>query len=194
MKATIEHFEKDVVTIGSAVPVRDAADAMRNAGVGSLVVTDAEGHPIGIVTDRDLLERVIAESRDVGTTSVGDVMTRPLHSAAPSDPLDRVVEVMSAHGVRRVPIVRDGALTGMVSLDDVLVSVSEELYELTAGRKRALSATERAARARELARDIGQRARDVAEQLDDLGTEIKGTLARELESLQDKFRSRRGSA
>ncbi|HEU4430029.1 MAG TPA: CBS domain-containing protein [Myxococcota bacterium] len=192
MRAAIDHYEREVATVGSQASVREAADAMRASGAGSLVVLDEETHPVGILTDRDLLERVIADGRDVGATRVCDVMTQPLQVASPDDPLDRVVEVMSANGVRRVPIVRNGALTGIVTLDDALAALSDELHELTAGRRRAISTAERGARARELAREIAQRAREVGEQLDELGAEVKSTLTRELEALQERIRSRRG--
>jgi CBS domain-containing protein len=188
----MDHYEREVETIGSHAGVRDAVDAMRNAAVGSLVVLDAEGHPIGIVTDRDLLERVIAEGRDVGATRVADVMSAPLHAAGPEDSLERVVQLMGAKGVRRVPIVRDGSLVGLVSLDDALAALSDELHGLAGGMRRAISAAERAARARELARDIGARARHVGEQLEELGAEVKSTLTRELENLQERVRARRG--
>lgn len=194
MRAVKDHYEREVETIAAQAGVRDAADAMRDTGLGSLVVVDAENHPIGILTDRDLLERVIAESRDVGTTSVADVMSRPLHTASPEDSLDRVVQIMSASGVRRVPVVREGALVGMVTLDDALVTLSDELHELAASRRRAASAAERSARARELARDIAERARQVGEQLDELGAEVKSKLARELEGLQERMRARRGGS
>jgi CBS domain-containing protein len=188
----MDHYEREVETIASHAGVRDAVDAMRNAAVGSLVVLDAEGHPIGILTDRDLLERVIAEGRDVGATHVADVMSAPLHAASPEDSLDRVVQLMGAKGVRRVPIVRDGSLVGLVSLDDALAALSDELHGLAGGTRRAISAAERAARARELARDIGARARHVGEQLEELGAEVKSTLTRELENLQERVRARRG--
>jgi CBS domain-containing protein len=191
MRAATDHYEREVETIGAQATVKEAADAMRTGGVGSLVVLDGESRPVGILTDRDLLERVIADGRDVGGARVSDVMTQPLLSASPDDPLDRVIDVMSANGVRRVPIVRNGKLTGIVTLDDALAALSDELHELTAGRRRAISAAERGARARELAREIAQRAREVGEQLDELGAEVKSTLTRELEGLQERIRSRR---
>ena len=192
MRRAMDHYEREAETIASHAGVREAVDAMRDAAVGSLVVLDAESHPIGILTDRDLLERVIAEGRDVSATSVADVMTSPLHTASPEDPLERVVQLMGAKGVRRVPIVRDGSLVGLVSLDDALATLSDELHDLAAGTRRAVSAAERAARARELARDIGARARHVGEQLEELGAEVKSTLTRELENLQERIRTRRG--
>jgi len=187
-----DHYEREVETIASQASVRDAADAMRDSGMGSLIVLDVDGHPIGMLTDRDLVERVIAESRDAGTTSVADIMSSPLHTASPDDPFDRVVQVMAAKGVRRVPIVRESALTGVVTLDDALAALSDELHELAAGRRRTVSAAERAARARELAREIGERARHLGEQLDELGAEVKSKLARELEGFQERIRARRG--
>jgi len=184
------HYERKVATIPADAPVVGAADAMRDAAVGSLVVVDGEGHPIGILTDRDLLERVIAAGRDVGSTSVSDVMSRPLHPAAPGDPLDRVVEVMSARGVRRVPIVRDGSLVGMVTLDDALAALADELHDVARGRRRALAAAARSARARDVARQVRKRARHIGEQIDGLGGEVKTKLARGLGELNERVRTK----
>jgi CBS domain-containing protein len=185
-----DHYRRDVVTISGGALVRDAADLMRDKATGSLVVTAEGGGAVGIVTDRDLLERVIAESRDVGVTHVADVMTQPLHTASPEDPLDRVVGLMSARGIRRVPIVENGQLLGIVSLDDVLAEVADELHDLAEGRRTELRLAERGARARELAREFRERVRELGEQLEDLGVEAKNSLVREIDGLRERMRAR----
>jgi nucleotide-binding universal stress UspA family protein len=170
---------------------RDAADMMKARAVGSLVVLK-DGEPVGIVTDRDLLERIIADGKDAGATAIADVMSNPLHVASPEDPLERVVELMSASGIRRVPVVRGGALVGIVALDDVLVEVAEELHDLAEGMRRELTVAQRSARARELARDVAERVRELGEQLEHLGSEAKHGLLRELDGLRERVRRRRG--
>jgi CBS domain-containing protein len=190
MTTLAEHYQKDVATIAGEVTVREAADAMKARAVGSLVVL-RDGEPVGIVTDRDLLERVVAEGKDAGTTSTADVMSQPLRTASPADPLDRVVELMSARGIRRVPVVRDGELVGIVALDDVLAEVAEELHDLAEGTRRALTMAQRGARARQIARDVGERARDLGEQLEHLGGEAKDSLVRELDGLRERIRGRK---
>lgn len=186
----VDHYRREVVTILASAPVRDAADLMRDKATGSLVVMSETGSPVGIVTDRDLLERVIAEAREVGSTRVADVMSQPLHTASGSDPLERVVGVMSSRGVRRVPIVEDGKLLGIVSLDDVLSEVADELHDLAEGRRSELRSAERGARARELARELRDRARDLGEQIGDLGSDAKASLTRDIDDLRKRMRAR----
>lgn len=190
MSTVAEHYQKEVATIPGEATARDAADAMKARAVGSLVVLK-DGGPVGIITDRDLLERVVAEGKDAGATSTADVMSHPLQMASPADPLDRVVELMSARGIRRVPVVRDGELVGIVALDDVLAEVAEELHDLTEGTRRALYTTQLSARAREFAREVGERVWDLGEQLQYLGVEAKDNLVRELDGLRERIRGRK---
>lgn len=187
MTDTALHYRKDVATIPVEATAREAAEAMRARAVGSLVVLKG-GAPVGIVTDRDLLERVIAPGRDAVETSAGDVMSQPLRVAGPEDPLERVVERMSAQGVRRIPVVREGQLVGIVSLDDVLATVADELHDVVEGIRRELVAAQRGARARELAQDLGERARDLGGQLEHLGGETRERLMKELEGLRERIR------
>ncbi len=186
----MDHDRREVVTIGAGAAIRDAADRMRDEAVGCLVVTDDAGAGIGMLTDRDLLERVIAEAREVGSTRVSHVMSQPLYSAGPTDPLDRVVGLMASRGVRRVPIVEEGRLIGLVALDDVLAEVADELHDLAEGRRSALRSAERSARAREVAREFRERASELGERLEDLGAEAKSSLMREIEDLRARIRKR----
>jgi CBS domain-containing protein len=187
MTTMADHYRKDVATIPAEATARDAADAMRARAVGSVVVLK-DGEPVGILTDRDLLARVVADGKDAGVTSIADVMSQPLRVAHPEDPLDRVVELMSARGIRRVPVVRDGELVGMVTLDDVLAEVAEELHDLAEGMRRELYTAEFSARARELARDVRGRVQDLGGQLEHLGIEAKDNLLRELDGLRARIR------
>jgi CBS domain-containing protein len=187
MTTMADHYRKDVATIPAEATARDAADAMRARAVGSVVVLK-DGEPVGILTDRDLLARVVADGKDAGVTSIADVMSQPLRVAHPEDPLDRVVELMSARGIRRVPVVRDGELVGMVTLDDVLAEVAGELHDLAEGMRRELYTAEFSARARELARDVRGRVQDLGEQLEHLGIEAKDNLLRELDGLRARIR------
>jgi CBS domain-containing protein len=186
-----ERYRKEVATIDASATARDAADAMKAAGVGSLVVL-RDGRPAGIVTDRDLLARVVAAGREAVSTPLAEVMSEPLHAISPEEPLERAVERMKAEGIRRVPVVRDGELVGMITLDDVLVAVAEELHDLAAGMRREFVSAQREVRARALARDAGERMRDLGGQLEHLGSEAKRGLLRELDALRERFRSRKG--
>jgi CBS domain-containing protein len=187
MSTVSDHYQKDVATIPVEATARDAADAMRARAAGSVVVLK-EGEPVGILTDRDLLTRVIADGKDAAATAIADVMSQPLRVADPEDPLERVVELMSARGIRRVPVVRDGELVGMVALDDVLAEVADELHDLAEGMRRELYTAELGARAREIARGVRDRVQDLGEQLEHLGVEAKDNLLRELDGLRERVR------
>jgi len=101
-------------------PVQRAAQIMKELNVGAVPVCDAEKKLAGIVTDRDLTLRILAERRDPKTTLIGDVMTREIFTCRPEDKIDRVYEIMEHQQVRRVPIVdpRDG-LVGIIAQADL---------------------------------------------------------------------------
>ena len=109
-----------VVTARPDETVVSAAQRMRDEHVGDLVILDG-GRPAGIVTDRDLVVRVLAAERDPDSLVLSDVMTRaPATVRDDSDVLD-VLETMRQTGARRMPIVDDdGVLVGILALDDIL--------------------------------------------------------------------------
>ena len=108
-----------------------AAERMHQRTVGTLVVVDNTNSPIGILTDRDLAIRVIAGGRDPYTTSVREVMTPSPTTISPTATIKHALDVMRRGEFRRLPIVNDlGHLTGIVTLDDILVRISEELGQV----------------------------------------------------------------
>jgi CBS domain-containing protein len=112
-----------------------AARRMHEEHVGSLVVVedDEQGRrPIGMITDRDILVRVLAsETPHVGTLSVGDVMSRELVRAWDHEPLVDVLKRMRSFGIRRIPVVeRSGHLLGIVTFDDLVEEVADQLHDL----------------------------------------------------------------
>ena len=114
-----------IATLGESA--RAAARRLRDQRVGCLVVT-REGRPIGILTDRDLAIRVVAEGRDADATRVDDIVTFDPIVLNESDTLDVAARAMEVHGVRRLPIVDDeGHVVGIVTADDLLVSLGQQL-------------------------------------------------------------------
>jgi CBS domain-containing protein len=110
----------------SPAPVRLAADesvstaarAMKEHGIGTvLVVTD--GRLSGLVTDRDIAIRVLAEDRDPRTTRVGDIASSDLAVLGPDDDVDQAIRLVRERAVRRIPVVQDGAPVGVVSISDL---------------------------------------------------------------------------
>lgn len=117
---------RDVVTADENESVVEAAQRMAQLAVGDLIVVQdrpqGQPHPIGIVTDRDLVVRVLARPSVLpATMKVSDVMQRELVTATEDDDIEAIVDTMRAHAIRRVPIVdRLGGLQGVISLDDVI--------------------------------------------------------------------------
>ena len=112
-----------------------AAKIMRENHVGSVIVVDRiEGGlhlPLGIVTDRDLVVEVMATGLDAETITVGDIMAPELVTVEASKDASAAVRAMRIKGVRRLPVVNDeGRLLGLVSLDDVLEALADELLQL----------------------------------------------------------------
>jgi CBS domain-containing protein len=116
--------------------VLEATWAMRENHVGDLVVVeereDGRQLPLGIVTDRDIVIDLIAEgATDLKAERVGEVMSERLITANVHDTSEDVLEKMQAHGVRRIPIVRDdGSLFGIVTLDDMLSYLTNQMAAL----------------------------------------------------------------
>ena len=115
--------------------VQGAALLMRKHHVGDLVVvdeTDGERIPVGIVTDRDIVVSVIALGLDPASLLVGDIMSDDLLTTSENDDVYETIERMRFRGIRRVPVVNSaGSLTGIVSADDLLEFLAEEMGELS---------------------------------------------------------------
>ena len=110
--------------------VVDAATIMRDQDIGSVPVVE-NGYLLGIVTDRDLAVRVVAEGLDPRTTKVDQIATSNLHSASPDESLDEVYERMAIWRIRRLPVVEhDGTLVGMIAQADLV----HELKDKKAGQ------------------------------------------------------------
>jgi CBS domain-containing protein len=106
---------------------RDAARRMLQRGVGTLVVLNDERQPAGLVTDRDLVVRVLAPARDPETTRVSEIMTADPKVLREDSPIEGALGLMRAGSFRRVPIVdAAGRLVGILTLDDVLSLLAEE--------------------------------------------------------------------
>jgi CBS domain-containing protein len=115
--------------------VQGAALLMRKHHVGDIVVVDepdGERTPIGILTDRDIVVSVIALGLDPVGLEVGDIMSDDLLVAGEHDDPHATIERMRLRGIRRVPVVTDsGSLAGIVSADDLLLFLAEEMEELS---------------------------------------------------------------
>jgi CBS domain-containing protein len=108
--------------------VREAAKRMDARGVGCLVVVDAHGRPVGMVTDRDLVMRALRRRRDPDSTPLAEVMHGEVTRVREGAPLEVAIRRMRSDAVRRIPVVDDsGRLVGILAADDVLQLASSEL-------------------------------------------------------------------
>ena len=114
----------DPRSIGKSVSVVEAARLMREQDIGSLPITDDE-QLVGMITDRDITMRVVAEAADPNATSVDDVYSRDLISVEPDNDLEEALGLMARHQVRRLPVVEDGRLVGIVAQADIALSANE---------------------------------------------------------------------
>jgi CBS domain-containing protein len=116
---------REIMTAGVVTASHDAdlaavAALMRDRHVGSVVVCDPDGHPAAMVTDRDLAVRGMADERPL-SEPVADHATRPLVTGEPEMDLEEAAALMVQHRVRRLPVVEDDELVGIVTLDDIAV-------------------------------------------------------------------------
>jgi CBS domain-containing protein len=129
-KSVASAMTSDPYVVSKQASVIDAAKIMRDRNIGSVPIVD-NGYLLGIVTDRDLAVRVIAEGMDPTTTKVESVATANLHSATPDESLDDVYERMAIWRIRRLPVVEhDGKLAGMIAQADLV----HELKDKKAGQ------------------------------------------------------------
>jgi len=126
---------REVVIMRRNDTVQEAARLMRQQHVGDVLVVDERDSvqvPIGIVTDRDLVVEIMASDVQRPLVSVGDIMSPEIATIKESAGVFEAIQYMRAKGVRRLPVVSDsGALVGILTLDDLLELLSEELLELS---------------------------------------------------------------
>jgi CBS domain-containing protein len=136
----IDIATRHVVSIGAGATVREAAELMRHRHVGLLVVVEqpnGERYPIGVLTDRDIVVSVTAPGIDPDVITVGDVMSRAVSTCGAHDDLFGALQTMRVHGIRRLPVVDGhGALCGLVSIDDIIAAIGQNLGDLSAALRR----------------------------------------------------------
>ena len=125
---------RSVVHVDRDTTIHDAAHLMRQNHVGDLIVVDRDHEgvtPVGIITDRDIVLSVVAPKLDATVITVGDVMSSELVSCREDLGVTECLRKMRTHGVRRMPIVNErGFLVGIVSIDDVIEMLADELGEV----------------------------------------------------------------
>jgi len=108
----------EVITIEAGVTVQEAVRIMNKHEIGCLIVVLTE-KPVGIITERDMLTRVLAKSLDPEKVKVSDIMSAPLIVGKPEMEIESAVRLMFKTKIKKLPVVRDGKLIGLVTLTDL---------------------------------------------------------------------------
>ncbi|MBI3115818.1 MAG: CBS domain-containing protein [Thaumarchaeota archaeon] len=124
MKKVADIMTREVVTIEASKTAIDAAKVMAAQGVGCLLVVSPAKKAVGIVTERDLVSRVLAESFDPTKILVSDVMTTPLWTVSSDLSSAKAAEVMVRYKVRRLPVVDEDVLLGIITATDLASALS----------------------------------------------------------------------
>lgn len=109
-----------LVVLKPSAPVFEAARAIEQNNIGAVAVQD-RGNLVGIVTDRDLAVRVVGRGLDPNTTTIDEVMTKGVVALSPEDSQSSAIRLMQRYNIRRIPLVDEGRMVGMVTLDDLFL-------------------------------------------------------------------------
>ena len=127
--AVIDIARETVVTVEPDATLSDVVETMRADGVGSVIVVSGT-EPVGLVSERDLALSVLDGGDVTGETPVREVIGEDLLTVSADEGVYELLERMSSKGVRRVPVVEDGDLAGIVSLSDIVVLLGMELQHV----------------------------------------------------------------
>ncbi len=138
-----EYCNREVVIVEKTESVRDAIELMRSNHVGDVIVVNKQNgstKPLGILTDRDIVIEILAEDVDIDAVNIGDVMSYELVCVNEETSLMDAIKTMRSKGVRRLPVVdKEAGLVGILSADDVLELLAEQLTDLSALIAREIS-------------------------------------------------------
>lgn len=181
------HYESGVVQVGPEDDVGTIVSEMIHYAVGCVVVADGESRPLGIVTDRDLLRRVVCAGRDPRTTHAKDIMTAEPVTGRTDEPLERILEKMKSLGVRRLPIVHDEKVVGLVSLDDIVAEIGHELADIRAALRSEVLGSRRDAQRRRRRDEVAATLEVLRGQVAEISAESRDWIHRELEALRKRL-------
>lgn len=122
----LRHKGDDVVTIGPDASVRELLDRLAQHNIGAIVVSHGDQAIAGIVSERDIVRRLVAGAR-VLDAPVGSIMTSQVRTCTPDDTVDQLMRLMTEQRFRHVPVLEDGRLAGLISIGDVVKSRIGEL-------------------------------------------------------------------
>lgn len=125
---------REVLIAGKEDGILEAAKLMRDYHAGNVVIVEDKNgarHPVGIVTDRDIVIELIAKNIDTDSVKLGDLMCRDIVIAQEDDDVFDAMKMMRQKGIRRLPVVdKAGALVGIITVDDLIDLVAEQVSDL----------------------------------------------------------------
>ena len=131
-----------VISVGQDESVLVAARQLKRSNIGALPVCDDRGRLRGIITDRDIVTRCIAAEMDPGDTKIKEIMSRGVVTASPDDTVAHAAKLMATDQIRRLPILEEGKIVGMVALCDLArnsgcdTEAAEALCEISSNYKK----------------------------------------------------------
>ena len=130
---SLKRYVKKVACMSPRSSIIDASREMNTQTVGAVVIISDDGRPIGMLTDRDIVLRVVAEGRDPQRTPVEEAMTRGAAFLSHDASIQDATEIMRDCGMRRLPLVdAEGKVDGLISLDDIVLLLGMELGNVSA--------------------------------------------------------------
>jgi len=123
-QSILEVMTPDPVSLPADAPVVEAARRMKRADIGDVVVLDGD-RVCGLITDRDIVVRALAEGRDPAATALGEICSRTVVALGPRDSVEDAVRLMREHAVRRLPVMDGARAIGIVSIGDLAIERDE---------------------------------------------------------------------
>jgi CBS domain-containing protein len=185
---TREFYQTEVVTAPLDATAGELAERMGDYAVGCVVIVAEDERPVGIVTDRDLTCRVVARSGSPEKARAAELMSQPLVTAAADEPIEQVIERMRTAGVRRVVVLRDGRLSGLVTVDDLVVELGRELDDIGEAARRAVASARRRGQRERRRAEMEETFVELRASVERAGRDVADFLAREFDSLRERVR------
>ena len=113
---------RDPIMLSADSTVQEAARAMRERNIGSVLVTDGDAKLCGILTDRDIVVRGVADGKDPSSTKLREICSEALAHLTPEDEVDNAIKLMAKKGIRRIPVIEGERAVGVLSLGDLALA------------------------------------------------------------------------
>jgi CBS domain-containing protein len=124
-------LEKDFLSMPEDTTLYQATQQMKTSRHGFVIVTNNEGKPVGIVTEWDIVSKVVAEGKDPKKVRLEELMTRDLITVDPEDGIDELSQFMATKGIRRVLVVADGSVLGIITSRTVLARLKDYVNKVS---------------------------------------------------------------